>query len=836
MLNTCVPWAQPALAALAICTVFLTQPAMTLTAQSSDPSFLPRLSSSDLRYVGGFRLPAESMNGDNFSFGGKPIAFNPAGPSLFVGSHHSRLAEVSIPALTNTGDVNAMAFASYLQGFVDPTEGKLGAVGSTGVGLSALVIQNSRLYGTASVYYDANNDQRVSHYSRSLQLNQSSFSGWSQVWDTARAGYVSGFMSNIPSVWQSRLGGSALTGQCCIPIVSRTSLGPSGFAFDVAQTGQSSISAAPLVYYTGLHPTLGAWEGTNEWYGIATGMGGVAVIAGTRTALYFGRNGMGPACYGTGTGNQSLHGSEVGDGSKYCYDPTDASKGTHAYPYRYQVWAYDLNDLAAVKAGTKQPWDVVPYDVWPINFPTYEVGVNIGGVGYDPQRQLIYVAQLGADQDTYEYRPIIHAFQVNAPLADGTLPPPPSPTTTTVTSVAISANLPAPQPVGTTVTFQAAAAGGATPRQYKWFVSPDGVNWTTTANWSTTTQFAWTPSTASQQFRVRAWARSASSTADQPEASMIVSYPIGDNGGSGGGSTISSVSLAANKSAPQLPGTSIVFSATAVGGAPPYNYKWFVYDGSQWQVRADWSSQSSFTWTPTSANAAYKVGVWMRSAGVTINSQEGSNEMPFAITSTTSAPPTAVSSVSLVANHVAPQFTGTTIVWTASATGGAAPLQYKWSVYDGITWQVVANWSTSSTYSWTPDKYNTSYQVSVGVRSAGNTADQAEASDAEPFPIVSGNPANGPIRSVTVSANRVSPQNVNTSINWKATTSTGGGALYKWSVHDGTNVVVSVDWSKSSTYSWKPTARGTYRVTVFVKYDNSTAEYDVSATETFVIR
>jgi hypothetical protein len=38
------------------------------------------------------------------------------------------------------------------------------------------------------------------------------------------------------------------------------------------------------------------------------------------------------------------------------------------------VWAYDLNDLAAVKAGQKRPWDVVPYATWELA----EVGFNGG--------------------------------------------------------------------------------------------------------------------------------------------------------------------------------------------------------------------------------------------------------------------------------------------------------------------------------------------------------------------------------------------------------------------------------------------------------------------------
>src|SRR6185436_19245947 len=136
---------------------------------------LPRLEPNDLQYVGGFRLPATSANGVDFSFGGEPMAFNPAGNSLFVGSYHGALAEVSIPTPVNSSDVNALPFAKLLQPFADPTEGHLSEISTSGVTSSGLLVYGNRLYGTASIFYDANNTQTVSHYSRSLQLNQPSF-------------------------------------------------------------------------------------------------------------------------------------------------------------------------------------------------------------------------------------------------------------------------------------------------------------------------------------------------------------------------------------------------------------------------------------------------------------------------------------------------------------------------------------------------------------------------------------------------------------------------------------------------------------------------------------
>ena len=40
--------------------------------------------------------------------------------------------------------------------------------------------------------------------------------------------------------------------------------------------------------------------------------------------------------------------------------------------------------------------------------------IPLGGVGYDAQRQLVYVSQLWADKDA-GYQPLIHVFKVTVP-------------------------------------------------------------------------------------------------------------------------------------------------------------------------------------------------------------------------------------------------------------------------------------------------------------------------------------------------------------------------------------------------------------------------------------
>jgi hypothetical protein len=240
------------------------------------------------------------------------------------------------------------------------------------------------------------------------------------VMDPTRTGFVSGYMAAVPPEWQALLGGPAVTGQCCIPIVSRTSWGPAAFAWNPADLGNTTpVPATPLLYYTSDHETLGGWQGSDSTYGGTTAMGGLALVAGTRTALFVGRNGIGPFCYGNGTGNLALVGTLATDGEVYCYDPSSSDKSQHAYPYNYQIWAYDLNDFAAVKAGQKQPWEIVPYGVWPLTFPTSEASVRIGGVAYDAARQLLYVTQMMADQDGYAFRPLIHVLHIAVPGPTG---------------------------------------------------------------------------------------------------------------------------------------------------------------------------------------------------------------------------------------------------------------------------------------------------------------------------------------------------------------------------------------------------------------------------------
>ena len=80
-----------------------------------------------------------------------------------------------------------------------------------------------------------------------------------------------------------------------------------------------------------------------------------------------------------------------------------------------------------------------------------------------------------------------------------------------------------------------------------------------------------------------------------------------------------------------------------------------------------------------------------------------------------------VTGLTMSANLSAPQGSGTTVTWTATASGGQPPYQYQLAVFDGATWTTVSNWSASNTFVWTPASANAAYQVAARARGSWNT-------------------------------------------------------------------------------------------------------------------
>jgi hypothetical protein len=201
---------------------------------------------------------------------------------------------------------------------------------------------------------------------------------------------------------------------------------------------------------------------------------------------------------------------------------------------------------------------------------------------------------------------------------------------------------------------------------------------------------------------------------------------------------VTGATILANLISPQNAGTSVTFTAAGSGGVAPRQYKFLVAQGAGGaQAVQGWSTTATYTWTPTTAGA-YTVSVWVRSAGVTADVAQASAQMAYTVNT---PPVTPVASATIQASLASPRNANTPITFTAAASGGVGPRQFKFRIAQGGgAAQTVQDWSTATTYTWTPTTAAT-YTISVWARSAGVTTDAAQASAQMPFVISAPAPA-----------------------------------------------------------------------------------------------
>lgn len=357
-------------------------------------SNLPRVAQSDIVYLGAFALPTATFGTSSFNYGGHgitPYRDPQSGKrTLFMEGHAQKpghVAQVEIPSnLVKSSNWSSLPVASVVQQFRDVTDGKLSQVDPSNTSNASfvygLLAYNGRLIVGASNSYSAS--QQRSHGASSLTLSSSGdFQGFVAMSATAPLRAVGGPMTVIPPEWRSALGGPALTGQCCISVISSTSSGPSATVFNPDNVGSGSLSGTTVLYYPLSNPvcgSVGCEASQNDTFNLTTRVGGMAFPPGTRTLLFVGGHGTGRYCYGT---------------MQECGNDTALPdvKGPHAQPYRYQIWAYDVNDLVAVKNGQRATHSPRPYGVWPLSGMPNSGNPTIAGAGYDPETGRLYITQ-----------------------------------------------------------------------------------------------------------------------------------------------------------------------------------------------------------------------------------------------------------------------------------------------------------------------------------------------------------------------------------------------------------------------------------------------------------
>lgn len=389
---------------------------------------LPLLTENDLVYEGAFRMP-RNIPGDIVDYSEGIIQYWEANNSLLVVGHGQNIAEISIPTPINNPNRQALNVATVRQPFVDVLQGKRGTVDgdpSNSAPIGGLLVNGNKLVVSVYRYYDGTGTHSKSHFVSGLDFsNLPAVQGPFQVgtFVTYPGGWVGGWMLPIPASLRSNFGNNThFTGQCCVSVITRSSYGPSLTAFEPAKLGSEiPLQAKRVLGYDTAHPTVGTYESQygapDVLFHMSYKPGGVVIPDGSRSALFFARQGIGPNCYGPGTNDQAKAGTPAGGGFNWCYDPASSDQGAHAYPYVYQVAAYDVNELAAVFAGNKQFYQVKPYAKWQLTMQFGNHGAEIGGVAWDPVNKRIFVtARYGdVDQANYVFAPMVHVFKVQTP-------------------------------------------------------------------------------------------------------------------------------------------------------------------------------------------------------------------------------------------------------------------------------------------------------------------------------------------------------------------------------------------------------------------------------------
>ena len=369
------------------CSIALLMLATTVSF-AADPTQQPLLHSSDITYLGSFKLPRPA-SGDSvgsFDYGGMALAVSEDGKSLYVGGHvwNLSLGQVAIPNIGGT--------ASLIKAPVDVP----GSVGSGTTELSGALVYNGRLIVQKRIPYDTDGSGPTHAVGAT---NISGFSSFSRMANLDSAAFGNGFMGLIPQEWQPLLGGPAFSGSGSMSINSISANGPTFYVFNPADVNvKTSIPSIPLMYYTLANPLADPNKANDLYSRSDYYTAGIVFPSGTRSVLYIGRHGYGSPTYKKDDGGCGGSGGEGGA------------------PYRRQITAFDANDLLAVKNGTKKPYEVRPYEWWTAPGPQDKCAkFKFAGLAYDPISRKIYVSL------DYGESPEIHVWQVSGTA--GVAPP-----------------------------------------------------------------------------------------------------------------------------------------------------------------------------------------------------------------------------------------------------------------------------------------------------------------------------------------------------------------------------------------------------------------------------
>jgi hypothetical protein len=167
-----------------------------------------------------------------------------------------------------------------------------------------------------------------------------------------------------------------------------------------------------------------------------------------------------------------------------------------------------------------------------------------------------------------------------------------------------------PQTPGTTVTVFGSSNNCTTP-SYEFLLLPPGGAWTVTRPFSTTASWNWiTTGLPTGTYQLGVWAKQAASTRKY-DAYAITIFTLSVN-------TCTSATLTPSAASPQVPSTSITWTATSTGcNTPRYEIWELIPPSTTWVSKGPYSAGTTLVWDTTGQAGPYRWGVWARQNGST---------------------------------------------------------------------------------------------------------------------------------------------------------------------------------------------------------------------------
>ncbi|HTG32306.1 MAG TPA: hypothetical protein VLB76_05200 [Thermoanaerobaculia bacterium] len=400
---------------------------------------------------------------------------------------------------------------------------------------------------------------------------------------------------------------------------------------------------------------------------------------------------------------------------------------------------------------------------------------------------------------------------------------------------------PAASVYGNAITWTATAGGGNNPSttKYAFFRRRAGTTpWTPDATapaWQTSNTYSWTPAPADVgTWDTYVWVKDGNT----PASMNTYGYSAGYN--SGAVRVVAPISLACPPNpGPTNYGTPITWTVNPSGGdSATLQYALFRRrsGATVWipDVTAPaWQSGNVFTWTPASSD----VGTWE----FTIWTKDGTTPANYNGYGYYSSCPSAVqvlTPLGLTSNRSpASSDYGTTLTWTATATGGT-PSTTKYAFFrrpaGATAWMPDATapvWQTSNVFSWTPNSSNVgSWEIVLWVKD-GNTPANANGYGYGAYYNAGPVQVTAPPLGLTVTPSPATSPYGNT-ITWTATASGGVPATTKFAFfrrRSGATAwipdVSAPAWQTSNVMTWTPTSAdaGAWEIFIWVKDGNTAA-------------